>query len=484
MGAQERGGTLTAQPEVIRKKFSELLAWERRKRREQSFISLSFYALVAALLTVPLSPWLPAAIGRWWMPLLFFLIATPVIFFRRRWRLQDSARAVTRMDKALRLQERALTAWEILARGDRRPTEELVVKQTEDRLKALNIKALFQRQHDWKAYLIVPLLMIWLTLLWLELGAPVNDNLRPPIPHALAHKLREFSRELQEKAKSEGLRETMQVGRELEKIAQKGIDTAAGDETLNKELAGMTRKLEGMRRTAAESPSFSTTESQQSLKDLKAELEAARDLLNFPDGTGPQPSGENWLDRLAGLPQLKRELGRQDQTAQRPGQNELKSFLDRLEQQVSGELDRRTLLDAQQFLEQLMREGQGQKGESNMQVAGGRDQDLPDESEKSKSRGNLAGNEAGRKEPAWQPPPQFSGGAATHLKGSLGEGQSNAMALRGKPSPGKSEVSQEEVMASYRRQAEAELNTERVPEALKETIKNYFLSLGMGEEKK
>jgi hypothetical protein len=33
------------------------------------------------------------------------------------------------------------------------------------------------------------------------------------------------------------------------------------------------------------------------------------------------------------------------------------------------------------------------------------------------------------------------------------------------------------VIATYRRQAEQELNTERVPEALKETIKKYFLSL-------
>ena len=45
-------------------------------------------------------------------------------------------------------------------------------------------------------------------------------------------------------------------------------------------------------------------------------------------------------------------------------------------------------------------------------------------------------------------------------------------------------MSQDDVIASYRRQAEAELNTERVPEALKETIKNYFLSLGIGEETK
>ena len=40
------------------------------------------------------------------------------------------------------------------------------------------------------------------------------------------------------------------------------------------------------------------------------------------------------------------------------------------------------------------------------------------------------------------------------------------------------------MIASYRRQAEAELNTERVPEGLKETIKNYFLSLEMSETAK
>jgi hypothetical protein len=33
------------------------------------------------------------------------------------------------------------------------------------------------------------------------------------------------------------------------------------------------------------------------------------------------------------------------------------------------------------------------------------------------------------------------------------------------------------VVSSYRRQAESELGTERIPEELKDTIRNYFLSL-------
>ena len=37
-------------------------------------------------------------------------------------------------------------------------------------------------------------------------------------------------------------------------------------------------------------------------------------------------------------------------------------------------------------------------------------------------------------------------------------------------------------VATYRRQAEQDLNSERVPEALKETIRNYFMALGDGKK--
>jgi anti-sigma28 factor (negative regulator of flagellin synthesis) len=78
--------------------------------------------------------------------------------------------------------------------------------------------------------------------------------------------------------------------------------------------------------------------------------------------------------------------------------------------------------------------------------------------------------------------PEFRADASTQVKGALGAGESTSLFFKGKPTPGKSTVSQEEVVASYRRQAEQELNSERVPEALKETIKNYFLSLGEGNK--
>jgi hypothetical protein len=60
----------------------------------------------------------------------------------------------------------------------------------------------------------------------------------------------------------------------------------------------------------------------------------------------------------------------------------------------------------------------------------------------------------------------------------LGTGESSGLMLKGNPSAGKSSIADSDMVASYRRQAEQELNSERVPEDLKEMIKNYFLSLG------
>jgi hypothetical protein len=63
------------------------------------------------------------------------------------------------------------------------------------------------------------------------------------------------------------------------------------------------------------------------------------------------------------------------------------------------------------------------------------------------------------------------------VKGVIGEGERSATFFKAKPAPGKSRLSQDELTSSYRRQAETELATERIPEELKDTIKDYFLSL-------
>jgi len=475
---------LIQETEILQQKFAELLGWEKTKRRERIFSALCCYSLIGALVVLPFHAQLLAAVGRVWVLPVIFLVLAPWLIFEQRWRARDSARALADLDKSLRLDERAVTAWEILGRRQASAAETLVIRQAAEQITALEPRTLFQRQWSWRHYLVLPLFALWLALLWLEVGVSVDHNVGKPTAQALARQLREYSRELQERAQREKLSDSLQAGRELEKAAQKGINEKTGDEKFKNDLAGLAKKLEALGKPSAEQSSFSLAESEQNLKDLRAELEAARDLLNFPEAAkGPRDLEQQWLDRLAMLPQLKRQLDQENQLGQTFRQNEVRSFLDKLDKQATSELDRRTLLEAQQFLDQLMKQGQGDKGESNARVAGRGEQDSAGDTEKEKSRGNLPGKEPGKKE-SYGSAPELKGGAETHVKGMLDQGQSSGLVFKGKPSAGKSEVSQDEVIASYRRQAEAELNTERVPEALKETIKNYFMSLGTGEGKK
>ena len=470
--------------EVLREKLSDLLRWERRKRGEQTLATVVVYALCAAVLFVPFQELLPAGFSPWLVPVPLIVLLAPWMFSARRWRPLDSARAVARLDKTLELDERALTAWEFLGQDQERGAALLVFKEAAEKLGTVNPRTLFRRTWSWQSRLVMPLLILWLGLQWLDVGLRFDNSVLPSLPETMAQKLRVFSRELQEKAKSEGLPESLKVGRDLENVAKQRIDADHDDKSFRADLAGMKNKIDNMGKTTAQQQEFSTAESQQSLKDLKAELETARQLLNFPEAQGTEGIDQKLLDRLTSLPQLKRQFDRENQTATGLNQSQLKSFVDRLDKQVTGELDRRTLLEAQQFLEQMLKQGEGEQGDNEVRVAGRGEQDKPREGEENDRRSNLPGKEPGKKREGFESQSEFSGGAKAHLKGLIGEGESSGAVLKVKPSAGKSVVARDDVIANYRRQAEAELNTERVPEALKDTIKNYFLSLGMGEERK
>lgn len=476
---------MSSEAEILADKFSELWRWERRKRREQVFLTVSFYSVAAALLALPFAVFLPVPWSRWLMPIVWFLLLAPILLFKRRWRREDSARALARLDRALGLEERALTAWELIERGDSRPAAQLVVKQAAVQLKGLDPTALFHRRWHRHHVLALPLLALWLALMGFDIDRRFNSGVVPSMTVTTALKLREYARALQERAQSEGLRQSLGLGKDLAKVAQQAIDAKTTEDQFKKELAATSRQIEAMGKAAGEPPSPWTAESQQSLRDLKAELEAARQLLQFPEtAKGTEPLGQQWLDRLAGLPQLKRQFDQENQSAQKLSQNALQAFIDRWEKQATGELDRRTLLEAQQYLDQLRNQGQGENGEQNLHASGGREQEGSGEAGKARTNSSLPGKEPGRKDERFQSLPEFATGAPARVKGQLGAGDSSGLVFKGKPLPGKSELSQEEVIATYRRQAEAELNSERVPEALKETIKNYFMSLGQSEGKK
>lgn len=463
--------------EILDAKFADLLRWERRKRHEQTLVAVSCYAVALAILLLPLHVFLPGVWLRWVIPAVLLAALAPWFFYRARWRRADSARALARLDHTLKLNELTVTAWELSARGESDAASLFVLKKAQEKLRAVDGRALLPRRWSWPAYAAAPLFGLWFALVWLDFDRHNVDSTRQLGRPTLAHKLRDFSRELQDKAKNQGLRDTLTLSQELEKTAQKNIEGKTADEAFKKELAGAAKKFEAAAKASGEKNSFSTAESEQSLNELKAELDAMRDLMELPDGIkGTQELGQRWIERLAAMPQLQRQFEKTPRDGGSPAPNEIKSFLDKLDQQVTGELDRRSLIDAQQYLEQMMKQGQGERGENYARAKGEQGPDA--EGAREKTNSNLPGREPGKRDEENRSLPEFRAGAPTQVKGLLDEGDSSALMLKGHPTAGKSGLSQEEVVASYRRQAEQDLNSERVPEGLKETIKNYFLSLG------
>jgi len=463
--------------ESLADKFNEVLHWERRKRREQTLAVLGCITLALAIIFLPLNVFLPNQWLRWTVPGIFSLVLAPWFFHRAKWRHQNSARAVAALDKELSLAECAVTAWEIAGSREAAGMERLVLHRADARLRNIEPRQILPRSVSWPMYGVMPLLLLWLALLWLDFDRPYSDA-RHLSPRNLTERVREYSRELQDKAKDEGLRETLKFGQELEKTAQKSLEQKTPEESLRKEVSGLAQKFTIPPAARDDNNSFSSGETEQTLKDLKTELEASRGFMQFPDGAkGTDEANQRWMERLSGLPQLKRQLDGAN-PGSGMGASELKAFLDKLDQQVPRELDRRALIDAQQYLEQMTKQGSSERGESYARSDASGEPDPNAAGLREKSFSKLPGKEPGQQDADVRSLPDLRSGPQTQVKGILGSGESSGLMLKGNPSAGKSAVADSDVVASYRRQAEQELNSERVPEDLKEMIKNYFLSLG------
>jgi hypothetical protein len=265
------------------------------------------------------------------------------------------------------------------------------------------------------------------------------------------------------------LPKTLQAARDLEKTAQRGIDEGTPDEAFKSALADARKRMAAQRGGSGQPP-FAASASRRELSDLRAELEAARESFGEADG-----EAQGWQERLAGMTQLKKQLDQQQPGGARElSRSELKALIDKLEQDATGELDRRALLEAEQYLKSMPERDRNRQGEPRPGWSGERDSMAEQRYEK--TPGTAPGDAPGEKGER-APAPEVRGSQRAQVKGTIGEGERSATFFKGKPETGKSRLSQDDVVGRYQRQAENELGTERIPEELKDTIRNYFLSL-------
>ncbi|MBI4527919.1 MAG: hypothetical protein HY695_29335 [Deltaproteobacteria bacterium] len=474
---------MTEEERLLEKRFAELILWEKTKRRESLLISVFFSSALISLFALAARGWLLSWVGSLAVfPICFFVLAL-IFFLWRRWNRKDAVRTVCVMDRSAGLQERAVTAWEALGRRTAEGTYALVFREAADRLRSLDFKALLRRKQSWQAFAAPVVFLLWLCLAWLDVGVRLNPYLGSTAVSPWIQKLVDFSLAFKQKAGSQGLTESLKVAHALENAADKSRKGEVSKAGLGANLADLLRSIdETTRRGKGETDLIPEGVTKGGLEDLKAELASAKSSLLSSRIREDGGVNEEFLEKLSAMPRLKEELGKRLAPSREWREADLSSFLDKLEQQLSGELDRRTLLEAQEFLSNFMRDIEAGDLAAEAQNQGQRIAGDVAEGEKKLSPGSLPGDQMGKMEGP-ENTSRLPGRAALQLKGIPGDGKSDTLSFKAESKGKGSKVTEEDILASYVRQAERELAGEQIPEDLKETVKRYFLSLGTTGEK-
>lgn len=462
---------MTGPGALLKERLADLRRWERRKRRERLLLESLFYTASAAAALVLARALLPVDAGLLWYSPLVFAAAAAAVFLLRPWREQALVRSLRQVDAGLKLEERVLTAWEILFRSRPLPREGvspeefLVVEEAAAKLGGESLRPLCRRRLTWHALAGPVLALLAGAGLWLPpAGAPEAAS----APSRMARELREHARELERRAQEQDLTESRRMAEALRELAERQLGEAGADPSrMAASVAAMVDVLEAMTRSGPDAAGLEWP----ALSD--AALERLRERLRRSDARKTEGSlaGKSRADLLEslGLSALdRRPGGSRDMSAQ-----EVQEFLDRVEREAREEQDRRSLGSTQQFLTELLLGDAPDESTAEAARPG-----PPSGGTEEPAAGRRPGNEPGK---AQQEPfdPAFQARVRTHLQGLLGKGPSRGFGFRGEARPGDGTVTEEAVVVRYRKQVEAELSSEDIPAEFKETIKNYFLSLGV-----
>ncbi len=290
---------MTEIQERLRDKFSAFLRWDSVLGRERMWVCALFYATLISLIFLPVKPLFPVWIGPWISPATFFFILVPVLYLNERRRKRSHLQTVLSLDRALTLEERGVTAWEILGRPSTQGAELLVLEEAHSRLNSVAPQSVFKRNLPWQAWGIPPVLLLWMLLLWFGFEVRWEGRFSDVTLSSVAQTLKRFSQEVKERARKEGLKQSFEVARRLEQTADQRIRGELEEKALRERLAEVentiSRRLPGVEQRMG----AHMLEGQKGAsRELKSQLE------NVPRAKGLSP---DLFGNAQGFPERSRE---------------------------------------------------------------------------------------------------------------------------------------------------------------------------------
>jgi hypothetical protein len=380
------------------------------------------------------------------------------------------------------MEDRALTAWDILERDGKKATEQLVVEEAADRLAAFDPRAAFKRNFSWHGPVALALLLTWiLGAFFIRDWSPAPQIHSPLAPTARA--LRDFLQPLEEKAELQQLPQSLEVVRALQELAEKGLRNEISEETFSRELGQAMHRLQAMNELSELEGALSPL-SRSNLEELGAEIaEFKRQLRSLPAPGDQTPFGAQMRERLGQLPRLEQALQKGVGEKSAAAENEidpaaLQNLLERLEAMLQTQMERLTQDEIQQFIAAILGSGEGDRAQQLARERPESEKESGGGGEKTKALGRLPGNQPGEKGGEPDKIEAASSNNPSQIKGTLGEGERSRVKMQGENRIGASKQTSQNVPPNYQRQVERDLASEEIPDGLKDTIKNYFLSLG------
>jgi hypothetical protein len=360
-----------------------------------------------------------------------------------------------------------------------------VLDEAATHLTGFDPKRTFSRPFPWYGVGAVAVLAVWLAAArsGMELGSAATG--RDATVAASARTLKEFLERLKDKAEMQGLAETLEITRKLLEIAERRLKNEVSEELFREQLGQALNRLEAMQRGDTEKLQAALFPvSRANLEGLAAEVEEfRRQLREMGSDVGDKRLQEQIGQKLAQLPQLRQALQnsqalRTEAPAERePDAAQLKSLLEQLDGALKSELEHSAQGEIQEFLASVVASAETDGSEQLAQEEGDAEPESAAESEMQRRVGRLPGKQPGAKgggEDRTSVEPGYTG----QIKGQVQEGERTRFRVPGQNPIGTSKEKEQAVLTHYQRQVERDLATEEIPDHLKDTIKQYFLSLG------
>ncbi|MGH7845248.1 MAG: hypothetical protein ACREQW_08770 [Candidatus Binatia bacterium] len=467
---------------LLRDRFAALLDWEKSKRRESILIAVLFWSLVVSLPVLLARRLWGDGFGLLFVPLGLFLLGGAAALLLRPWSKRQSLRSIFLLDRSLKMEDRALTAWDILEREQKKAAEQLVLEEAAERLATFDPRVTFKRNFSWHGGAALALLVVWILGALFTGGGGFAPQASVPPVVPVARALKDFLQPLEEKAELQNLSQSLELARALREIAEKVLQNEISEETFRDELGHAMNRLQGMNEHGeVESSLFPVSRS--ALEDLGAEIAELKRELALSQAGDKKLFDTQVREKLGQLPRLEQALQKSLAGKTAPGGDELdsaalQSLLERLEAMLQAQMERLTQEEMQEFLASILGSGQG----DGAQQLARDDLDGRRESgggtEKKSALGKLPGDQPGEKSAGLDKVATATRGGPSQVKGALGEGERTRIKVRSENRVGASKETIENVPAGYQRQVERDLASEEIPDGLKDTIKKYFLSLG------